>query len=88
MKPWRVVALAICAALIGFGAGYYVASRQPVEAGAEAGAMSPGQQKRLLDIMLHPSAPWLTEAFDEYIAPICTALGWVDELDDDETSDE
>jgi len=38
MKPSQVVALALCAALIGFGAGYYVASRQPAEASAEAGA--------------------------------------------------
>jgi hypothetical protein len=38
MKPSQVVALALCAALIGFGAGYYVASRQPAEAGAAATA--------------------------------------------------
>lgn len=51
-------------------------------------AMSPGQQKRLLDIMRRPSAPWATEALNEYIMPIWRALGWIDDLEDDDKEDE
>jgi hypothetical protein len=47
-------------------------------------AMSPGQQKRLLEIMRRPPAPWAMDALDEYIMPIWQALGWADDLNDEE----
>lgn len=46
--------------------------------------MSPGQQKRLREIMERPSAPWATSGFETHIKPILTALGWVDDIDDEE----
>lgn len=46
--------------------------------------MSPGQQKRLLDIMQRPAAPWATEGFETHIKPILTALGWADDLNEEE----
>lgn len=47
-------------------------------------AMSPGQQKRLLNIMQNPTTPWAMGGFDTHVKPILTALGWVDDLDDEE----